>query len=140
MDLSISKCIDTHCMNELKLLGLFFVFLVVLCSASTKLFSFPQPSSSMTASMAGLNQLMLLSKEQLPSSPQLLQQQQQLLANASVPPELQSNPYFQHMIENYSNIMHQNMSQQSRQQQQEQQLERQDDGPPPNTNQGPSWL
>ena len=71
--------------------------------------------------------------------------------------ELRNNPYFQHMIENYSNLIYQQQQQQIQQQQQQQQLQLQQRGSPQGkpspsrsssssnsastrpTNQGPSW-
>jgi hypothetical protein len=87
-----------------------------------------------TAAMASINQF--LSKQAQPP----VQQQQQ--GNQGLQGDLSANPYFQHMIENYSNLMYQNMANQRQQSAPPPPEDRRGSGNPRGSNKGgpgPSW-
>jgi hypothetical protein len=85
-----------------------------------------------TAAMASINQF--LSKQAQPPA--------QHQGNQGLQGDLSANPYFQHMIENYSNLMYQNMANQRQQSAPPPPEDRRGSGNPRGSNKGgpgPSW-
>jgi len=86
-----------------------------------------------TAAMASINQFLTKQAQPPPAQHQ---------GNQGMQGDLSANPYFQHMIENYSNLMYQNMANQRQQGAPPPPEDRRGSGNPRGSNQGgpgPSW-